>query len=49
MQYIKYSTNFILLHGIIRLGLDPNPSRFRTARPRGEVNLRQGQRPCLGA
>ena len=25
MQYIKYSTNYILLHGIIRLGLDPSP------------------------
>jgi hypothetical protein len=44
MQYIKYSTNYILLHGIIRLGLDPNPSRhrFRTARPWGEVDLRRG-------
>ena len=51
MQYIKYSTNYILLHGIIRLGLDSNPScrRFRTARLRGEVDLRRGQRPSLGA
>jgi hypothetical protein len=51
MQYMKYSTNYILLHGITRLGLDPNPSRrrFRTTRPRGEVDLCQGQRPCLGA
>jgi hypothetical protein len=46
MQYIQYFTNYMLLHGIIRLGLDPNPSRhrFHTARPRGEVNLRWGQR-----
>jgi len=51
MQHIKYFTNYILFHGIIRLGLDPNPSRrlFRTTRPRGEVDLRRGQRPCLGA
>jgi len=46
MQYNTISTNYILLHGIIRLGLDPNPSRrrFRTARPRGEIDLRRGQR-----
>jgi len=51
MQYIKYSTHYILLHGIIRLGLDSNPSRrrFPTVRPRGEVDLRRGQRPSLGA
>ena len=52
MQYIiQYSINYILLHGIIRLGLDPNPSRhrFRTACPRGEADLRRGQRPRLGA
>ena len=46
MQYNTISTNYILLHGIIRLDLDPNPSRrrFRTARPRGEIDLRRGQR-----
>ena len=46
MQYNTISTNYILLHGIIRLGLDPNPSRrrFRTARPRGEIDLHRGQR-----
>ena len=51
MQYNHYPTNSILRYGIIRLGLDPNPShrRFRTAGPRGEIDLRGGQRPCLGA
>ena len=51
MQYIQYSSNYILLHGIIRLGLDPNPSqpRFRTAHPREEVDLHRGRRPRLGA
>ena len=46
MQYNTISTNYILLHGIIRLGFDPNPSRrhFRTARPQGEIDLRRGQR-----
>ena len=51
MQYIKYSTKYTLFHGIIHLGLDPNPSRHRfcTACPRGEVDLHRGQRPYLGA
>jgi len=50
MQYTKYPTNYILLHGIIRLDLDSNPSRrhFHTACCWGEVDLYQGQRPCLG-
>jgi hypothetical protein len=41
-----YSTNSILPHGIMSLGLDPNPSRrsFRTARPWGEIDLRRVQR-----
>jgi hypothetical protein len=41
MQYNQYSTNSIIRHGIIRLGLDPNPSqsRFRTARTQGEIDL----------
>jgi len=47
----KYSTNYIFFHGIIHLALDSKPSRrrFRTARPRGEVDLHRGQRPSLGA
>jgi len=43
MQYNAISTNYILLHGIIRLVLDRNPSRrrFRTARP-GEKSISAG-------